>query len=163
VREGAAKMAKQMEKPTQAEMEVFFRRLDEFRETLPKNQQARLATIVVRALGQEPPLDEGSAGEETELDAHEGEEFRERMQAFHDELPEREHELLHAMLADVFPENEADVQAHHRTSWWNASWYEWVPNSQVQWWWNHCRSEGGRASIVAQNASYSKIYCFRYL
>ena len=71
------------------------------------------------------------------LSASEVGSLAEKINQFHNTLPEGQHQLLDALMAKGTRTHEGDVQGH----WW--MWTTWVSDWNFQWWVNECYREGG--------------------
>jgi hypothetical protein len=124
----------------EADAQEFFRRLDEFKETLNDKEKLLLASMVVAAAEdgaqgeapQEQDLDESKLPDEQE-----GEAFADKLNQFHDNLPDNLHLYLDSLIGKTFLKDEAEVQGYH---WLFAGW---VPMTQVSAYKAYCYEQGG--------------------
>ena len=116
------------EPPSEQDIQEFERKFQEFFENLPereKLQAASLATLAAADDGNDQAQQIGANEEVEPLSEEEVREFADRLQSFHDSLPEGQHQILDAMAAkaavQVVPEHERDdVQGNYWL------WHRWV-------------------------------------
>lgn len=88
----------------------FMERLDEFRATLPDQEQAILAVMALEAAGESiPATGEGTLSEPTD---EEMAAFAAKLDRFHDELPGNQHLYVDHMLAKTWFVEQAEVQGY---------------------------------------------------
>jgi hypothetical protein len=118
----------------ETELQDFDRRLEEFKNGLPKSGQKQLAAMVAIATDETDAAAKPVDGERPSDKDVEG--FLAKLVEFHDSLPGNEHELLDAIVRRATGD-EGDVQGY-RFIWWG-----WMPNKRRADWIDDCEADGG--------------------
>jgi hypothetical protein len=106
-------MAEQVEAPTQDEARDFMRRLAEFRNGLPEDEQALMDALVARATTEDESARDESTEGEAAVSKAELDEFFTKLQRYRDELPEDDQRLMDdVVVAAGAVDVEPDVEAH---------------------------------------------------
>lgn len=109
------------------EAKDFYRRLDEFRDSLPDSEKPILAQMVVEAAGIQPSEEQAQGAEPSENDV---DSFMEKLDSFHDELPGDQHLFVDEMLAKTWFHDEAEVQGYNH-GWVQLGRWQLITNQQV--------------------------------
>lgn len=165
-------MSEQTQVPSERDVDEFWQKLEEWRQTLPESEQYQIADMVVTA-GKEQltdeekkALEEDASGQApTEAQALTEEEVKalvEELNRFHDTLPEGQHQILDAIVGKACM-TEQDVQAH---GWVNVWPNAWARTSEVQRYFNICRSGGGYPNFGRQvrygSTLWTQVGCWYY-
>jgi hypothetical protein len=124
------------------EIEDFFQRLDQFRDSLPEKEQVMLAALVVEATGKGEEADKAQQENPKSLDPPTDEEFdafAEKLNQFHDSLEGDQHLVLDAMLGKTWFQHEAEVEGFY----WRLLDTRVITNRQLPAYINACGAVGG--------------------
>lgn len=144
--------------PSEQDLKEFDQKFEDFFEKLSdreKLQAASLATLAAAEDGDEQAQQVGPNKEAKPLSEQEIEEFADKLQTFHDSLPDGQHQILDSMAAKAFaqivPEDERDdVEGH----WW--AWHRWVGYGDTRYrnyLQSFCNNQGG--SLYWTGGSYN--------
>ena len=142
-------MAQQAQTLSETDAREFERKLREFHASLPDQEKVLLAAMVVHAAGRDEELAADSGGREAgpgggqAPSENAAKALAEKLDRFHDSLPEGQHQLVDALVAKAAGKQTDDVQGYW---WWWTRWYDPASSSAPAWedyYFNYCRTYGG--------------------
>ncbi len=159
------------ESPNEQDIEEFQRKFDEFFKNLSEREKLQAASVVVNAAEEDGSEEAQQVGENQDMEPlseEEIEEFADKLNGFHDGLPEGQHEILDSMVATAFVHegSEGDEEDVQGNVWLWHRWINWNSPTFRNWqmyYGDWCQGQGGRLYRTGhwQNASGSREY-YRY-
>ena len=161
--------------PSEQDIKEFQKKFDEFFETLSEREKLQAASLVTLAAQEDGVREAEQVGENSEaepLSEKEIEEFLAKLQKFHDDLPDGQHEIIGGLygkgIVHAIPEDQRDEVEGHWLSYdnyinvRNLYYYSWVNYYARQ-----CYSYGGTAfrkrdwNVVYGGQVYDQYTCYR--
>ena len=160
-----ATVPQNMQEVSETDVEGFWQAVDAWQSTLSEKEQMQFSALVVLAAGQENEVESyGQAQDEQQAALSEAEvdAFMQKLEEFHDTLPEGQHQILDALVGRAFASDENEVEPY-----WYQLWRGWIPQSRVNHHLAQCRAAGGGwgflypyRSVVQRGTRYTDFGCW---